>query len=282
MHSRFDLPHILDKLIIINYRYQNLSGLDTGIESAEIKILSNPEEIQILYQNLIQSASSEISLIVATPKALLRQHKIGLTNLVKTAALEKNVHVNLAIPRYGTEKQNYNFHNLSQELAKKLQEIEDLAAQSQNITVRIYLSSINQNSKIRSTILLVDRQSSLIIDLKDDSKDTFIDAIGFATYSKNKSRAQSYNFIFDTIWRQAELYRQLELKTIELEKVISMQNEFVNVAAHELRTPTQAIVGYSEMLDQSSERNRIYEKAISRNAQKLFTLMSDILDVARI
>lgn len=106
-----------------------------------------------------------------------------------------------------------------------MQEIEDLAAQSQNITVRIYLSSINQNSKIKSTILLVDRQSSLIIDLKDDSKDTFVDAIGFATYSKDRSRAQSYNFIFDTIWRQAELYRQLELKTIELEHLIIIIKE---------------------------------------------------------
>ncbi len=69
---------------------------------------------------------------------------------------------------------------------------------------------------------------------------------------------------------------------MELEKLTQMQNEFVNVAAHELRTPTQAILGYAEMLEKSSERNKSYEKAISRNAQRLFTLTSDILDVARI
>jgi two-component system, OmpR family, sensor histidine kinase VicK len=61
-----------------------------------------------------------------------------------------------------------------------------------------------------------------------------------------------------------------------------MQNEFVNVAAHELRTPAQAIMGYSEMLEKSLERNRSYEKAIDRNAQKLFNLTSNLLDVARI
>jgi len=208
-------------------------------------------------------------LLVATPNALLRQHKIGLTDLVKEAAVEKNVRVNLAIPRYETEKQT-------------LQQVEELPAQSQNIRVRKYLSSINQNSRIKSTILLVDRQFSLIIDLKDDSQDTFTDAVGFATYSRSKSRTQSYSFIFDTVWRQSELYRQLELRTIELEKLNDLQNEFVNIAAHELRTPTQAILGYSEMLEQCQERNKTYEKAISRNAQRLFLLTSDMLDVAKI
>jgi two-component system, OmpR family, sensor histidine kinase VicK len=46
-----------------------------------------------------------------------------------------------------------------------------------------------------------------------------------------------------------------------------MQNEFVNIAAHELRTPTQAIVGYSEILDQSRERSTHYEEA-SRTAAR--------------
>ncbi len=257
--------------------------MEEGIESGEIKILENPEEIQQLYLNLIQSASSEISLIVATPNALLRQHKIGLTDLVKEAAIEKNVQVNLAIPRVETQKQDHFSKKISQEIVvNNLQDIEQLAETSQNITVRKYLSSVYETSKIKSTLLLVDRNSSLVIDLKDDLRSSFTDAIGSATYSISKSRTQSYGFIFDTIWAQAELYRQLEFRTMELEKLTQMQNEFVNVAAHELRTPTQAILGYAEMLEKSSERNKSYEKAISRNAQRLFTLTSDILDVARI
>lgn len=194
---------------------------------------------------------------------------MGLTELVKTAAIERDVQVSLAIPRFETE-------------TKVVQEIEELPAQSNNISVRKYLSGANQNNKIKSTILLIDRQFSLIVDLKDDSKENFVEAIDLATYSKNRTRTQSYNFIFDTIWRQADLYRQLELKTMELEKLISMQNEFVNVAAHELRTPAQAILGYSEMLELAPEKTKLYEKAISRNAQRLYSLTTDILDVARI
>lgn len=69
---------------------------------------------------------------------------------------------------------------------------------------------------------------------------------------------------------------------MELEKLTQMQNEFVNVAAHELRKPTQAIVGYAEMLTSSLERNRKYEDAILRNGERLYSLTADILDVARI
>lgn len=256
--------------------------MDAGMEPNQIRILSNPDEIQELYRNLIQSASSEISLIVASPNALVRQNNIGLSESLEKAALERNVLVNLAIPRLDTQKQN-NSKNISQNIvAKNLQETEELATKSQNITVRKYLSSVYQTSKFKSTMLLIDRKSTLIIDLRDDSKNSFSEATGLATYYDGEARTLSYGFIFDTIWTQAELYRQLELRTMELEKLNEMQNEFVNVAAHELRTPAQAIMGYSEMLEKSLERNRSYEKAIDRNAQKLFNLTSNLLDVARI
>ena len=54
------------------------------------------------------------------------------------------------------------------------------------------------------------------------------------------------------------------------------------ILVHELIMPSQAILGYSEMLEQSPDRNKHYEQAIFRNAQRLHTLTTDILDVARI
>jgi signal transduction histidine kinase len=64
-----------------------------------------------------------------------------------------------------------------------------------------------------------------------------------------------------------------------------MQREFINIAAHELRTPTQAVLGYSEILKKlSREENRHNEMidAIHRNATRLQRLANDILDVTRI
>ena len=64
-----------------------------------------------------------------------------------------------------------------------------------------------------------------------------------------------------------------------------MQEEFINVAAHELRTPIHPILGLSEIL--LSREGNIEEyhdiiNAISRNAKRLERLTEDVLDITRI
>jgi signal transduction histidine kinase len=61
-----------------------------------------------------------------------------------------------------------------------------------------------------------------------------------------------------------------------------MQEEFINIASHEIKTPTQAILGYSEMSEMEPERSKEYLQPILRNARRLQTLTNDILDVTRI
>ena len=54
------------------------------------------------------------------------------------------------------------------------------------------------------------------------------------------------------------------------------------MAAYELRTPTQSIIGYCEMLEVFPERIKRYVETLKRNAERLNTLTSDILDVTKI
>lgn len=62
-----------------------------------------------------------------------------------------------------------------------------------------------------------------------------------------------------------------------------MQKEFINIAAHELRTPTQAILGYSELMEHASPQDaKAVSAAILRNANRLKRLTDDILDITRI
>jgi signal transduction histidine kinase len=64
-----------------------------------------------------------------------------------------------------------------------------------------------------------------------------------------------------------------------------LQKEFINVAAHELRTPVQPIIGLSDVLlsqKDTDPETRLLLETISRNAKRLYRLSSDILDVARI
>ena len=61
-----------------------------------------------------------------------------------------------------------------------------------------------------------------------------------------------------------------------------MQQEFINIASHEIKTPTQAILGYSKLIQRHPEKREVMMEAIARNASRLQRLTNDILDVTRI
>ena len=99
--------------------------------------------------------------------------------------------------------------------------------------------------------------------------------LGIAISSNTKSTVLSYISIFETLWKQTELFQELKQADI-------LKTEFINVAAHELRTPTQSIIGYCEMLEAFPEKKDDFLTPIKRNAERLYRLTQDILDVARI
>jgi signal transduction histidine kinase len=61
-----------------------------------------------------------------------------------------------------------------------------------------------------------------------------------------------------------------------------LQREFINIAAHELRTPLQPILGLSELLESEFGERRDEIRVIARNARRLDRLAQDILDVSKI
>jgi signal transduction histidine kinase len=61
-----------------------------------------------------------------------------------------------------------------------------------------------------------------------------------------------------------------------------LQREFINIAAHELRTPLQPILGLSQILESQFGERSEEMKVIARNARRLERLTQDILDVSRI
>ena len=77
-------------------------------------------------------------------------------------------------------------------------------------------------------------------------------------------------------------YDSLAVANEQLKVHDRLQKEFINVAAHELRTPTQAILGYAELLQMNPEDRDEMVDAIYRNSVRLQRLTSDILDVTRI
>jgi signal transduction histidine kinase len=61
-----------------------------------------------------------------------------------------------------------------------------------------------------------------------------------------------------------------------------MQNEFINIASHEMKTPTQSILLHSSLLFARPEIREESIEAIRRSANRLQRLTNGILDVTRI
>ena len=113
--------------------------------------------------------------------------------------------------------------------------------------------------------------------LKDASY--FINIIGLALSSIE------YNIRFRE--SNDRLKETNELLTIQYEKVKEsekMQKEFLNIAAHELRTPIQPILGlteamYSKIID---KKQLVILEVIIRNAKRLKRLTDNLLDITKI
>jgi signal transduction histidine kinase len=78
--------------------------------------------------------------------------------------------------------------------------------------------------------------------------------------------------------RTAQLRQAIEQLTVH----DKLQREFINIAAHELRTPLQPILGLSGILESQFGERRDEIKVIARNARRLERLTQDILDVSKI
>ena len=85
----------------------------------------------------------------------------------------------------------------------------------------------------------------------------------------------------------ARLRESNEMLTIQYEKVKEsekMKDEFINIAAHELRTPIQPILGLSDIIYSKVKDEELHEllNIIMRNAKRLKRLTDNLLDVTKI
>lgn len=78
--------------------------------------------------------------------------------------------------------------------------------------------------------------------------------------------------------------KKLVSANIQLREKDKMQTEFINIAAHELRTPLQPILALTELLSQGIKDNEQVHllNILSRNPRRLKKLSNDILDVTKI
>jgi signal transduction histidine kinase/CheY-like chemotaxis protein len=78
----------------------------------------------------------------------------------------------------------------------------------------------------------------------------------------------------------ARLFSEIQEAYEQLQILDHMKSEFINIAAHELRTPLAILMGYASVLEEETEPSkREYISNIMRNAMRLRTLIDDMLNL---
>jgi signal transduction histidine kinase len=126
-------------------------------------------------------------------------------------------------------------------------------------------------SQVAEVTTLVENQKNLSILL--------ITAIGASAVTAAVVILQWNKNLEKTIAQRTALLRDANEQLTVHDK---LQKEFINIAAHELRTPLQPILGLSQVLESQFGERSEEMKVIARNARRLERLTQDILDVSKI
>jgi two-component system, OmpR family, sensor histidine kinase VicK len=243
---------------------QIINEIEEGVVHSITQIFSDYKEAEKKEHDMISNAAKEIQIIYSTSNAFYLQEKSGTLQLLKEMAdKNKDLKINILLPMDSSIRQSLSFGLLNKNL------------KNTNIIFQDIAPSVN--IKIKS--LVVDRTESLIMELKHPREEKLTASIGFSIYSNSESIVLSYASIFEVLYNQSILFGQMK----EEENV---KNEFINIAAHELRTPIMPILNGLEILEEKlgDKKNKFRREIdiITRNASRLQNLAEGILQVSRI
>ncbi len=246
---------------------QEINEINQEVSKPDIRVINNPEEALKRADQLIKSAKNEILLLFSSANALHRRlvRADSLDMIREVIQTHKEIKIRVLTP-----------------FDEKISDLVNYLKESLNIDVKFLAEPL----QLKVTIVVVDRSYSMAVELVNDDVYNSIDAMGLSTYSNSKSTVLYYVSIFESLWKQADIYKKAEELYEQLKYKNETQKQFLNIAAHELRNPIQPILGLAEVMLSNKNLNVIQQEELLRiiinNAKKLHFLTNNLLDVARI
>jgi two-component system, OmpR family, sensor histidine kinase VicK len=237
---------------------QRIRELEEGVEREFVEVITDGVRAARLIVEFAKSVKREAQLILPQPMTMERAGKLGMWDLLIEAA-NNGAQIQVISP---ITKNNEHLAN-------------EIAARAPSI--KILPGPISA-----AGMFIADNKRYFRAEDKDPQASEAADAISVMIYSNNTSGVKSFRSLFEILWQQLEMYEELNAH-------YAMQREFINIAAHELRTPIQALLGINDLIeakvDSSKEKVELSRADIEmmiRNVTRLERLSANILDASRI
>jgi two-component system sensor histidine kinase VicK len=247
-HQRYVFDTFWDKAISAE---QRIRDIEEEREPDFYEVITDNEKASQILIDLAKAVKKEALFLLPNDKDMLRLDRMGLIEYAIKAS-QNEATVKIICP-------------MSEANAKVMKRISERAPQIQVLNGNISPYGM----------YIVDNERFLRAELRQPEAKKFSEAIGLVVYSNRRITVDSYKSIFELLWKEHESVE-------EVKRAYRMQKEFINIASHEMKTPTQAILGYTGLLRQHPEKRDQMIQGISRNALRLQKLTNDILDVTRI
>jgi two-component system, OmpR family, sensor histidine kinase VicK len=190
---------------------QRKREIEEGIVPEVIETSNDHKDFQNRVFSLLNSANNEILVLFSTSNAFHRQANAGSLQKIKEIRdIKPWISIKILTPK------DIEIEKIADELANS------------NFSIRF----IEPLSKV--SILIIDRKYSLVAEVKDDTKELFIDAVGFVTYSNSTPTVLSYAAIFDGLWSYIDLSKQfthvnkkLERQEADLKNQIDQKTQYL-------------------------------------------------------
>ena len=169
---------------------RRIKEIEENLRREFINTIQDPEEIRRLISKMIASASEEIQILFPSSNALEVYWNEGFLSLLKEkaeAAGKKNMIIRVLV------KKDDLIH----------QSIIRLFSQLENVQL---LQSDSIDAKV--VTMIVDKDTCLVIEMKDDLESSIAESAGLATYSNSQPTVLTCDKIFEMIWLQTEMKQQ--------------------------------------------------------------------------
>ena len=227
----------------------------------ETQIITNPPTVAEVSSRTVQASSSSSSDINKTIKTILETGALPLVNSS-----------NVLVSKLGEHAKN---------------------SSQYSIFLQILFAILNIGVTAIFVLYIIRKILKPIFDLTSATNQVKRGNLNVAVKNKGHDElsllTESFNSMITSIKnhikKQNELKNELENANKELKYRDQLKDQFINVAAHELKNPIQPILGLCELLrdgETNIEKDEEILDVIIRNSKRLMKLAEDILNVAKI